>query len=84
MEVGYFHGYIDGVDFVFVDNPIFHSYEGNIYGGSREVWMLRILDSAGGLNCKHPLVYDESINQDYTFLKILGLYYKCRGHVKYF
>lgn len=35
--MGYFHGYIDGVDYVFVDNHVFHSWSGNIYGGSREV-----------------------------------------------
>eukprot|EP00884_Botryococcus_braunii_P004523 jgi/Botrbrau1/14071/Bobra.182_3s0018.1 len=34
-EVGYFHGYIDGVDFVFVDHPCFHGRKGGaIYGGS--------------------------------------------------
>ncbi|KAG0600329.1 hypothetical protein M758_11G024900 [Ceratodon purpureus] len=36
MEVGYFHSFRDGVDFVFIDNPIFHAFEGNFYGGSRE------------------------------------------------
>ncbi|CAJ1829859.1 unnamed protein product [Sphenostylis stenocarpa] len=34
-EVRYFHAYIDGVDFVFVDSPFFHHLEHNIYGGSR-------------------------------------------------
>ncbi|WVZ05325.1 hypothetical protein V8G54_018671 [Vigna mungo] len=34
-EVKYFQAYIDGVDFVFIDNPLFHHLERNIYGGSR-------------------------------------------------
>lgn len=39
FEVGYFHSFRDGVDFVFIDNPIYHACEHNIYGGSREVWI---------------------------------------------
>ncbi|XP_020104470.1 starch synthase 2, chloroplastic/amyloplastic isoform X1 [Ananas comosus] len=35
MEVTYFHAYIDGVDFVFLDSPIFRHIENNIYGGNR-------------------------------------------------
>ncbi|KAL2329968.1 hypothetical protein Fmac_017549 [Flemingia macrophylla] len=35
VEVKYFQTYIDGVDFVFIDSPIFHHLEHNIYGGSR-------------------------------------------------
>ncbi|XP_047045652.1 soluble starch synthase 2-1, chloroplastic/amyloplastic-like isoform X2 [Lolium rigidum] len=35
MEVKYHHAYIDGVDFVFVDNPLFHNVESEIYGGNR-------------------------------------------------
>lgn len=34
-QVGYFHGYIDGVDYVFVDHPCFHHLGDNIYGGDR-------------------------------------------------
>lgn len=37
MEVTYFQAYKDGVDFVFIDNPIFHHFENNIYGGDRMV-----------------------------------------------
>lgn len=37
MTVGYFHGYIDGVDFVFIDSPLYQAFKTNIYGGSREV-----------------------------------------------
>jgi len=37
MEVRYYHAYIDGVDFVFIDNPIFHHVESEIYGGNRTV-----------------------------------------------
>ncbi|XVF14276.1 hypothetical protein REPUB_Repub09cG0044800 [Reevesia pubescens] len=35
MEVSYFQAYIDGVDFVFMDNPIFRHMQNNIYGGNR-------------------------------------------------
>lgn len=35
QEIGYFHGYIDGVDHVFVDHPCFHHLGDNIYGGDR-------------------------------------------------
>ena len=35
MQIGYFHGYIDGVDHVFVDHPCFHHLGDNIYGGDR-------------------------------------------------
>ncbi|XP_057436008.1 granule-bound starch synthase 2, chloroplastic/amyloplastic-like [Lotus japonicus] len=35
MEVQYFQAYIDGVDFVFIESPIFHHLDNNIYGGSR-------------------------------------------------
>jgi starch synthase len=37
MEVTYFQAYIDGVDFVFIDSPIFRHLESNIYGGNRVV-----------------------------------------------
>ncbi|XP_011098635.1 granule-bound starch synthase 2, chloroplastic/amyloplastic isoform X3 [Sesamum indicum] len=37
MEVNYFQAYIDGVDFVFIDSPIFQHIEKNIYGGNRVV-----------------------------------------------
>ena len=33
----YYHAYIDGVDFVFIDNPIIHNVESEIYGGDRTV-----------------------------------------------
>nr|AAP41030.1 soluble starch synthase II [Colocasia esculenta] len=35
MEVTYYLTYIDGVDFVFIDSPIFRHRESNIYGGER-------------------------------------------------
>lgn len=37
MEVNYLHAYIDGVDFVFIDSPIFRHRENSIYGGERPV-----------------------------------------------
>ncbi|KAK9682372.1 hypothetical protein RND81_10G069200 [Saponaria officinalis] len=35
IEVGYYQTYIDGVDFVFVDAPVFRHLGNNIYSGSR-------------------------------------------------
>ncbi|XP_074268643.1 granule-bound starch synthase 2, chloroplastic/amyloplastic isoform X2 [Silene latifolia] len=35
IEVGYYQTYIDGVDFVFIDAPVFRHLGSNIYGGSR-------------------------------------------------
>lgn len=40
MEVSYYHAYIDGVDFVFLDSPIFRHRENDIYGGNRVVKFL--------------------------------------------
>jgi starch synthase len=34
--VGYFHAFLDGVDYVFVDHPSFHSRAKDIYGGERQ------------------------------------------------
>lgn len=33
--MGYFHGFIDGVDYVFVDHSCYHAFAGDIYGGNR-------------------------------------------------
>jgi len=35
-EYGYFHAYVDGVDYVFVDHPAYRSFGDDIYGGSRQ------------------------------------------------
>ncbi|KAK7271796.1 hypothetical protein RJT34_27996 [Clitoria ternatea] len=35
MEVTFFQAYIDGVDFVFIDSPIWRHLDNNIYGGNR-------------------------------------------------
>jgi len=36
VQVGFFHGFIDGVDWVFVDHPAYHHRSGGeIYGGDR-------------------------------------------------
>ncbi|KAJ7516867.1 hypothetical protein O6H91_21G002300 [Diphasiastrum complanatum] len=43
MEVGYFHVYVDEVDFVFIDSPLFHSWSNQIYGGSREDVLTRMV-----------------------------------------
>ena len=41
QKVGYFHSYIDGVDFVFVDHPSFNQRGNDIYGGGRLELMFR-------------------------------------------
>ncbi len=48
-QVGYFHGYIDGVDFVFVDHPAFHYVADSIYGGDRQAitWRCALLCKVG-------------------------------------
>lgn len=33
--MGYFHGFMDGVDYVFVDHPAYHHVASDIYAGSR-------------------------------------------------
>ncbi|KAM5581394.1 hypothetical protein ABKV19_010554 [Rosa sericea] len=43
MEVAYFHSYIDGVDFVFIDSPMFRHMENNIYAGKREDILKRMV-----------------------------------------
>ncbi|KAI3900683.1 hypothetical protein MKW98_009293 [Papaver atlanticum] len=43
MEVNYFQAYIDGVDFVFIDSPVFRNIEHNIYGGKREDILKRMV-----------------------------------------
>ncbi len=40
-QVGYFHGYIDGVDYVFVDHPCYHGRQQDIYGGDRQQILFR-------------------------------------------
>lgn len=40
LEVMYFHAYIDGVDFVFIDSPVFRHLSNNIYGGNRLVRLI--------------------------------------------
>ncbi|PSC74906.1 granule-bound starch synthase chloroplastic amyloplastic isoform X1 [Micractinium conductrix] len=41
QEVGYFHAYQDGVDYVFIDHPSYQTWGHEIYGGSREDVMFR-------------------------------------------
>ena len=33
--MGYFHGFQDGVDYMFVDHPAYHHVASDIYAGSR-------------------------------------------------
>nr|DAD30317.1 TPA_asm: hypothetical protein HUJ06_009168 [Nelumbo nucifera] len=48
MEVTFFQAYIDGMDFVFMDSPMFRNIEKNIYGGGREDILKRMV-----LFCKY-------------------------------
>jgi len=41
VEIGLFHGFLDGVDYVFVDHPCFHAFADKLYGGSREELLFR-------------------------------------------
>lgn len=41
VQVGYFHGFIDGVDYVFVDHACYHGWQDNIYGGDRQQILFR-------------------------------------------
>ncbi len=41
VQVGYFHAFVDGVDYVFVDHPCFHGRGKNIYGGERQEILFR-------------------------------------------
>ncbi|PWZ18065.1 Soluble starch synthase 2-3, chloroplastic/amyloplastic [Zea mays] len=43
LEVNYFHAFIDGVDFVFIDAPLFRHRQDDIYGGSRQEIMKRMI-----------------------------------------
>ncbi|KAG4139735.1 hypothetical protein ERO13_D07G211700v2 [Gossypium hirsutum] len=43
MEVSYFHVYIDGVDFIFMDTPMFRHMQYNIYAGKRQDILKRMV-----------------------------------------
>uniref|UniRef100_A0A0D6R467 starch synthase n=1 Tax=Araucaria cunninghamii TaxID=56994 RepID=A0A0D6R467_ARACU len=43
MEVRYYQAFIDGVDFVFMNCPIFKGFNNNIYGGNREDILKRMV-----------------------------------------
>ncbi|WCJ25673.1 Starch synthase 2 chloroplastic/amyloplastic [Euphorbia peplus] len=43
FEVLFYQTYIDGVDFVFMDSPMFRHFENNIYGGKREDILKRMV-----------------------------------------
>ncbi|KAF3789343.1 Starch synthase 2 [Nymphaea thermarum] len=43
VEIGYYHAYIDGVDFVFIDNHMFRHSEKDIYGGDHLVILKRMI-----------------------------------------
>ncbi|KAK8717116.1 hypothetical protein V6N13_044397 [Hibiscus sabdariffa] len=43
MEVSYYHTYIDGVDFVFMDAAMFRHMQSDIYGGKRQDILKRMV-----------------------------------------
>ncbi|XP_039016995.1 granule-bound starch synthase 2, chloroplastic/amyloplastic-like [Hibiscus syriacus] len=43
MEVSYYHAYIDGVDFVFMDTAMFRHMQNDIYGGKRQDILKRMV-----------------------------------------
>ncbi|XP_066369605.1 soluble starch synthase 2-3, chloroplastic/amyloplastic-like isoform X2 [Miscanthus floridulus] len=43
LEVNYFHAFVDGVDFVFIDAPLFRHRQDDIYGGSRQEILKRMI-----------------------------------------
>ncbi|XP_008230773.1 PREDICTED: granule-bound starch synthase 2, chloroplastic/amyloplastic [Prunus mume] len=43
LEVAYFHAFIDGVDFVFIECPMFRHMGHDIYGGKREDILKRMV-----------------------------------------
>ncbi|GMI68468.1 starch synthase 2 [Hibiscus trionum] len=43
MEVSYYHAYIDGVDFVFMDTAMFRHMQSDIYGGKRQDILKRMV-----------------------------------------
>ncbi|XP_010268744.1 PREDICTED: granule-bound starch synthase 2, chloroplastic/amyloplastic-like [Nelumbo nucifera] len=57
IEVIFFQAYTDGIDFVFVDSPMFRNIEENIYGEGREDILIRMVLSGKSalevLDCKH-------------------------------
>nr|DAD27656.1 TPA_asm: hypothetical protein HUJ06_029124 [Nelumbo nucifera] len=57
MKVTLFQAYIDGIDFVFMDSPMFRNIEKNIYGGGRGDILKRMVrfckDALKVLFCKH-------------------------------
>jgi starch synthase len=68
VEVGFFHGFIDGVDYVFVDHPCFHSCAGAIYGGAREDLQFRCallcsaaLEAPWNVSCGGAVYGDENL-----------------------
>ncbi|XP_019053697.1 PREDICTED: granule-bound starch synthase 2, chloroplastic/amyloplastic-like [Nelumbo nucifera] len=78
MEVTFFQAYIDGMDFVFMDNPMLRNIEKNIYGGGREDILKRMV-----LFCKATL---EVLFCKYTWcvLVIHNIAHQGRGPVSDF
>ncbi|OEL35200.1 Soluble starch synthase 2-2, chloroplastic/amyloplastic [Dichanthelium oligosanthes] len=62
-EVTYFHSYIDGVDYVFIDAPPFRHRHNDIYGGERLDVLKRMI-----LFCKAAVEYGTT----YLFMFIMG------------
>ncbi|XP_021905256.1 starch synthase 2, chloroplastic/amyloplastic-like isoform X2 [Carica papaya] len=63
FEVAYFQAYIDGVDFVFMDTPMFRHLGSSIYGGSQLDILKRMV-----LFCKAAVEVNILIMLKFTFL----------------
>jgi hypothetical protein len=69
LEVNYFHAYIDGVDFVFIDAPLFRHRQGDIYGGSRQVKRYLFF------YCHFGLLTALVISNDFCHCLLIGIWF---------
>lgn len=75
----YFHAFIDGVDFVFIDAPLFRHRQGDIYGGNRQVkfhnslllhWLSKIKPKCFQLKYIFPILLQEIMKRMILFCKV--------------
>ncbi|KAK7285253.1 hypothetical protein RJT34_20017 [Clitoria ternatea] len=72
MEVTFFQAYIDGVDFVFIDSPIWRHLDNNIYGGNRVDILKRMVlfcKAAAEVPWHVPCVYLKAYYRDHGVMK---------------
>lgn len=94
QEVGFFHLYRDGVDYVFIDHSSFHSWGHEIYGGSRQEVTFRCallskacLEAPWLVSCGGSVYGDDNLmfvaNDWHTALVPFYLQAHYRDHGKY-